>query len=108
MKSFNPKQYPNNKKAKKIQKPSVEATEATEATETAVTAVTAEEPAIETTYAKKPSNVPEAVSEAKNWVGFIDRYRKADDHGKRDVRAYLGLEETATEKEIIYAYIATQ
>ena len=107
MKSFNPKQYPNNKKkkAEKIQKPSVEATEATE---TAVTAVTAEEPAIETTYAKKPSNVPEAVSEAKNWVGFIDRYRKADDHGKRDVRAYLGLEETATEKEIIYAYIATQ
>jgi hypothetical protein len=102
MKSFNPKQYPNNKKAKKIQKPSVEATEATEV------AVTAVEPVIETTYTKKPSNVPEAVSEAKNWVGFIDRYRKADDHGKRDVRAYLGLEETATEKEIIYAYIATQ
>ena len=102
MKSFNPKQYPNNnkkKKAEKIQKLSVEATE---------TAVTAEEPAIETTYAKKPSNVPEAISEAKSWVGFIDRYRKADDHGKRDIRAYLGLEETATEREIIYAYIATQ
>ena len=108
MKSFNPKQYPNNnkkKKAEKIQKLSVEATEATE---TAVTAVTAEEPAIETAYAKKPSNVPEAISEAKSWVGFIDRYRKADDHGKRDIRAYLGLEETATEREIIYAYIATQ